>query len=184
MTKKSEELKGKKYFLEGKLSASVSAFTEALSKDPGALGARLGRGAAQLKLGKFDQAVEDLTAVLEGGGDCEKAYFLRGVAYMNKGEFVNALDDFNRTLEYNEYRAAAILARGMVLANLDRLEEAHQDITSPYVKDSVVIDEFLEEYAIAESLFNQLFDLLNDETSLWNLVLTEDEITRMEAKSF
>ncbi len=177
------ELRGKKNYLEGNLSASITAFTEALSQDPGSLEARLVRGAAHLKLGHFDEARDDLTAVLEGGGDCENAFFLRGVAYMNKGEFAKALLDFNETLEYNEKRGAAILARGLVLINLGRLEEARRDIGNSYVKENVVIDEFLEEYAISEAVFNQVLTLLNDESSLWNLVLTEDEMTRMESMS-
>lgn len=179
----SHELRGKKYFLEGNLSVSITAFTEALSQDPGSLRARLVRGAAHLKLGQIDEALDDLTAVLEGGGDSEKAFFLRGVAYLNKSEFAKALIDFNKTLEYNEKRGAAILARGMVLTNLGRLEEARQDIESPHVKANVVIDEFIEEYAISETSFNQVVALLNDETSLWNLVLTKDEMTRMETTS-
>jgi len=179
----SHELQGKKYFLEGKLSLSITAFTEALNKDPGSLRARLVRGAAHLKLGQFDEALDDLTAVLEGGGDCEKAFFLRGVTYMNKSEFAKALTDFNNTLEYNEKRGAAILVRGMVLTNLGRLEEARRDIENPLVKENVVIDQFFEDYAISETFFNQVFALLNDEANLWNLVLTKDEMTRMETMS-
>ena len=174
------ELRGKKYFLEGNLSASITAFTEAISQGAGSLGARLARGAAYLKLAKFDEALEDFTAVLERDGDCEKAFFLRGVAYMNKNEYGNALIDFNKTLEYNGKRGAALLARGMVLTNLGRLEEARRDIENPHVKANVVIDEFLEEYAISETYFNQVMNLLNVEPSLWNLVLTEDEMTKME----
>lgn len=176
----SHELRGKKYFLEGKLAVSISAFTEVLNQDPGALRARLVRGAAHLKLGQFDEALDDLTAVIEGGGDCEKAFFLRGVAYMNTREFASALTDFNKTLEYNENRGAAILARGMVLTNLGRFEEARRDIEDPYVKANVVIDDFLEEYAISETFFNQVLTLLDNEAGLWNLVLTEDEINSME----
>ena len=179
----SHELRGKKYFLEGNLSASITAFNQALSQEPGSLSARLARGAAHLKLGQIDEALNDLTAVLEGGGDCEKASFLRGIANLNKSEFANAVSDLNTTLEYNEKRGAAILARGMALTNLGQLEEARKDIESPYVKANVVIDEFIEEYAISEASFKQVLALLNDETNLWNLVLTEDEMTRMETSS-
>jgi len=177
----SHELQGKKYFLEGNLSFSIAAFNEALSQEPGLLRARLVRGAALLKLGQIEEALDDFTTVIEGGGDCEKAYFLRGIAYLNEGEFVNALIDFNKTLEYNEKHGAAILARGMVLTNLGRLKEARKDIENPHVKANVIIDEFIEEYAISESSFNQILALLDDESSLWNLVLTKDEMTRMEA---
>ena len=183
MSISSHELRGRKYFLEGNLSASITAFTEALSQDPAPLGARLARGAAYLKLGQFDEALEDLTTVVEGEGDCEKAFFLRGLVYMNKNDYANALIDFNKTLEYNEKRAAAILARGMVLTNLGRLEEARRDIENPHVRANVVIDEFLEEFAISETSFNQVMTLLNVEPSLWNLVLTKDEMTKMEATS-
>ena len=45
------------------------------------------------------------------------------------------------------------------------------------------IDEFLEEYAISETYFKQVMNLLNVEPNLWNLVLTKDEMTKMEAMS-
>ena len=57
---------------------------------------------------------------------------------------------------------------------------AHQsDKLNP--NDYRLNDEFIEEYAISESSFNQILALLDDESSLWNLVLTKDEMTRMEA---
>jgi len=93
----SHELRGKKYFLEGNLSFSIAAFNEALSQEPGSLRARLVRGAAHLKLGQIDEALDDLTTVIEGGGDCEKAFFLRGIAYLNEGEFANSLIDLNKS---------------------------------------------------------------------------------------
>ncbi len=179
----SHELRGKKYFLEGNLTVSITTLTEALSQEPGSLSVRLVRGAAHLKLGQIDEALNDLTAVLEGEGDCEKAFFLRGIAYLNKSEFAKAVIDLNKTLEYNEKRGPAILARGIALSNLGQLEEARKDIQSPYVKANVVIDEFIEEYAISEASFNQVLALLNDETNLWNLVLTKDEMTKMETSS-
>lgn len=179
----SHELRGKKNFLEGNLSISITALTEALNQEPGSLSAKLVRGAAHLKLGQIDEALSDLTAVLEGGGDCEKAFFLRGIANLNKSEFANAVIDLNKALEYNEKRSAAILARGMALTSLGQLEEGRKDIESPYVKANVVIDEFIEEYAISEASFNQVLALLNEESNLWNLVLTKDEMTRMETSS-
>jgi tetratricopeptide (TPR) repeat protein len=176
----SDRMKGKKYFLDGNLPASIKSFTKALGKEPGSPEILLGRGAAYLKLGRFDKAVQDLSKVLDGGGDCERAFFLRGIAYLNASEFEQALADLNRALECNRKRGAAILARGLGLSSMGRHKEAKRDFTNSYVLDSIIIDEFLEEYAISEALFKQAMELFNVDTGEWKLLLTEDEMAKME----
>lgn len=74
MNTSSHSIKGKKYFLDGNLPASINSFTRALEDEPGSPDVLMGRGSAYLKLGNFDKAVEDFSAVLDGGGDCEKAF--------------------------------------------------------------------------------------------------------------
>jgi len=180
MSTASDKMKGKKYFLEGNLAASIKSFTMALDKEPNSPEVLLGRGAAYLKLGRFDKAVQDLSKALDGGGDCERALFLRGIAYLNASEFEQALADLNRALEYNRKRGAAILARGLVLSNIGHHEEAKKDFTNSYVLDNIIIDEFLEEYAISESLFKQAMELFSVDTGEWRLLLTEDEMEKME----
>lgn len=180
MKNSTDIIKGKKYFLSGNLPASIQSFTAALEKEPGSPEILMGRGAAFLKLGKFDKAVHDLSIVLESDRDCERAFFLRGIAYLNDGEFERALADLNRALGYNETRSAAILARGFLLSSMGMHKEAEKDFTNSYVRDNIVIDEFLEEYAISEVLFKQAMELFNHDTGEWNLLLTEDEMAKME----
>jgi tetratricopeptide (TPR) repeat protein len=184
MKSASDRMKGKKYFLEGNLPASIKSFTLALGKKPGDPDVLLGRGTAYLKLGRFDKAVHDFSIVLDGGGDCERASFLRGIAYLNDGQFEQALADLNRTLEYNEKRGAAILARGLVLSSKGLYKEAEKDLTNPYVLNSVVIDEFLEEYVISEVLFKQAMTFFNVDPGEWRLLLTEDEMAKMEVTHY
>lgn len=173
-------MKGKKYFLDGNLPASIQSFTRALEQEPGSLDVLMGRGAAYLKLGRFDKAVQDLSAVLDGGGDCEKAFFLRGIAHLNGGEFEQALADLNRALEYNKERGAAILARGLVLTGLGFHEEAEADFFNSHVLHDLIIDDFLEEYMISEDLFNQAMAVFNTNPGEWNLLLTGDEMAKMD----
>ncbi len=180
MNTASDRMKGKKYFLEGNLPASIKSFTLALEKEPGSPEVMLGRGAAYLKLGRFEKAVQDLSIVIDGGGDCERAFFLRGIAFLNEGEFEHALADLNQALKFNEKRGAAILARGLVLSSLGLHKEAERDFTNSYVLDNIIIDEFLEEYAISEVLFKQAMALFNVDSGEWRLLLTEDEMAKME----
>ena len=184
MNTASDRMKGKKYFLDGNLPASIKSFTMALEKEPGSPEVLLGRGAAYLKLGRFDKAVQDLSIVLDGGGDCERAFFLRGIAYLNDNEFEQSLADLNRALGYNEKRGAAILARGLVLSCIGLHKEAEKDFTNSYVLDNIVIDEFLEEYAISEVLFNQAMALFKVDPEKWRLLLTEDEMAKMEITNY
>jgi tetratricopeptide (TPR) repeat protein len=176
----SDRMKGKKYFLDGNLPASIKAFTLALEKEPSSPEVLLGRGAAYLKLGRFDEAVQDLSKVLDGGGDCERAFFLRGIAYLNANELEQALADLNRALEYNRKRGAAILARGLALSSIGYHKEAKKDFNNSYVLNNILIDEFLEEYAISEGLFEQAMKIFSADTKEWGLLLTEDEMVKME----
>ena len=180
----SDCIKAKKYFLNGKLAPAIEAFTMAVEKDPGSLDSFLGRGLAYLKLGRFDEAVQDFSEVLDGGGDCERAFFLRGIAYLNAKEYEHALTDLNLALEYNGKRGAAILARGLVLSSMGHHHDAMKDLTNPYVLENIIIDDFLEEYAISEELFAQAIHLFSTDTEEWKLLLTVDEVAKMETAHY
>ena len=110
----------------------------------------------------------------------KEPFFLRGIAYLNDNEFEQSLADLNRALGYNKKRGAAILARGLVLSCIGLHKEAEKDFTNSYVLDNIVIDEFLEEYAISEVLFNQAMALFNVDPGEWRLLLTGDEMAKIE----
>lgn len=184
MNTTSDCIKGKKYFLDGKLAAAIRSFTAAVGKDPSSMESFLGRGVAYLKLGQFDKAVQDFSAVLDGGGDCERAFFLRGIAYLNANEYSHALADLNRALEHNGKRSAAILARGLVLSSMGQHHDAIKDLTDPYVLENIIIDDFLEEYAISEDVFTQAVQLFSTDTEDWQLLLTGDEVAKMETAHY
>lgn len=181
MKSASDKIRGKKNFLQGNLPASIQYFTTALGLEPDSPEILLGRGAAYLKLGEFERAIDDFSIVLNNDGDSEKAIFLRGIAHLNAGDLDHALADLNRTLEYNENRTAARLAKGFVLSNMGRHAEAKNEFNNSYVLENLIIDEFLEEYAISEVFFNQATARFNAESGRWKLLLTEDEITKIEA---
>lgn len=63
-------------------------------------------------------------------------------------------------------------------------KEAEKDFANSYVRDTIVIDEFLEEYAISETLFNQAMALFNVDPGEWRLLLTEDEMAKMEVTHY
>lgn len=184
MNTASDSLKGKKHFLDGKLALAIESFTKAIENDPSSLDSFLSRGAAYLKLGQFDKAAQDFSEVLDGGGDCERAFFLRGIAYLNASEYGQALADLNRALEHNGNRGAAILARGLVLSNMGHHKDAMKDLTNPYVLENLIIDDFLEEYAISTDLFTQATELFSADTAQWKLLLTVDEVAKIETAHY
>jgi len=184
MKNASDTIRGKKYFLQGDLPASIKSFTKALEQEADSPDVLLGRGAAYMKLGRFDRAIQDLSTVLDVGGDIERASFLRGITYLNTGEFEHALSDLNSTLQHNKTRHAAILARGLVLFNMGRHKEAEEDVNNPNVLNNIVIDEFLEEYVISEELFRQATALFSVDSGEWRLLLTEDEMAKIESVNY
>ena len=54
------------------------------------------RGVVYAQLGRFDEAIQDLTRVIENNPQNGYAYFIRGVAYYGTSAFEKALADWDR----------------------------------------------------------------------------------------
>ena len=59
-----------------------------------------------------------------------------------------------------------------------------QDLTNPYILENLIIDDFLEEYAISTDVFNQAIELFSTDTGQWKMLLTVDEVAKMETVAY
>jgi len=95
------------------------------------LGPYLMRGQAYLKLKRLDDAIKDLSKVLELDPDHTHARYLRGQAYSLRGESEKAVEDYRVTLEKiplrpgsSPNRYSVHLDQGTELFKLGRYKEA------------------------------------------------------------
>jgi tetratricopeptide (TPR) repeat protein len=86
---------------KGAYVSAVSKFTSAIQLVPNSGLAFLGRGSAEISLGKYDSAIHDYTKALELNGQTSltETYQLRGAAYERAGKFQEAIADYARASE-------------------------------------------------------------------------------------
>jgi tetratricopeptide (TPR) repeat protein len=89
------------------------------------------RGVAYRLMGKYEEALADLTRVLELDPDDVLATAERGGAYRMMGKYEEALADLNHALELdpNPKGVWAIVSRGLTYRQMRKYEEALADLT-------------------------------------------------------
>jgi tetratricopeptide (TPR) repeat protein len=84
------------------------------------------RGSEMMKRGDADAAIEDYTKSIEIFPTAV-AHLNRASARRQKGDREGALDDFKRAIELNPRDATSYYARGQLLLDLGREQEARKD---------------------------------------------------------
>ena len=113
---------------------SGTAFTHmdrAVALQPNDMGAQMYRASLLYRLGRFDDAIDGYTHVLEKADDALKlrAYIERGLAKEQKQDFASAVDDYTAALTLEKENAPALSRRGVCLERLGKHEEAIADFT-------------------------------------------------------
>jgi len=120
---------------------SVSLWTRELKYKPVTL-AYTGRGYAYYQEGKYNEAIEDYTVVIDGTkgrrtGDIEldEVYNKRGLAYEKMGELKPAISDFNDAVKLNPKNARALNNRGNAYKKAGSFDLAIADFNSAIALD-------------------------------------------------
>ncbi|MFP3592615.1 tetratricopeptide repeat protein [Chryseobacterium sp. SIMBA_038] len=85
--------------------------------------AYLNRGFVYLRMGKYDEAINDLTASLKIEKS-QKGFGNRGTAYALSKKYDLALNDFDKALEYNANDPLVLYQKGEVLLSLGQRDKA------------------------------------------------------------
>jgi Mlc titration factor MtfA (ptsG expression regulator)/Flp pilus assembly protein TadD len=111
------------------LDAALADCERAVRVDPRDVEARQVRGSVLIELGRFTEAIDDLTFVLEShqSADDADARFLRGRAWLYSGNAKQALADFDRAVSFDPHDAEAYAYRGRALELLGRIDESRVD---------------------------------------------------------
>lgn len=179
MTTTNTFLQGQKAFLDGDLENSIKAFSNSLEQGDHPFHSHLNRGIAYLKICQFALAIDDFDAIIKEDDAYERAFFYRGIAKLNLEANEEAIDDLDRALALNPERGPAYLARGLAHYLLGHNKDAEKDIHNSHVLNNVELGEFMEEYILSNSLFNQTLLFFEKDEGKWALSLTENEMQRM-----
>lgn len=102
----------------------VAHLTHAIMLQDDFIEARLLRAEALLKMNQYNEASEDIDAVLAQDGGNESALLLRGKLKEAKGDEPGAEIDYNRVIELNPFNEQAFLYLGQLYIAQKKLTEA------------------------------------------------------------
>jgi tetratricopeptide (TPR) repeat protein len=161
---------GVAHVLNDELETAILYFDEAIARDPNFEPAYAERGRAHLQLENWDQAIADLSRLIELGVISATVYNDRGQAYEASGVEENALADYGRAIEIAPGFALPYLNRARLRMQQGELASALVDYgkaleceMEPVVRENTI--SMLEDLASVEqdpTIGVQLERLLND----------------------
>ena len=75
---------------------------------------KLSKGIELIDIGKFDEAINQLTIVIENNSENSTAYCYRGLAFSNLGKYEDAIFDLDLAIYIDNKNAKAFFFRGLL----------------------------------------------------------------------
>ncbi len=167
------------FFASGQLTQCIDSFNTAEKQGENLLDICLSRGAAQIALGRFHEAEQDFTRVLQQDRENERAYYFRGIARVALKKFDSAVDDLTRSLVRNNNRGIAHLVRGLAYAELGEDQDAALDFNSASAFSEAEFHSFKKLFGDKHTPFQNTRSLLAKENAPWNNLLTGEAAQRL-----
>jgi tetratricopeptide (TPR) repeat protein len=165
--------KAKIFFASGQLEKSIETFNVAEKRGCSVIDVCLSRGAAQMALGRYNEAKNDFTRVLLEDKDHERAYYFRGISLFALGDYKNAIEDLTMALMRNNNRGIAHLVRGMAYAELGQKKYAELDLNSATAFSSAEFKSFKKLFGKLPTPFKNTRALIAKESAPWNNLLNK-----------
>ena len=118
---------GAKLFAAGRYGEAVTAFGQAIAKNPRYAYAYHNRGTAYGKMQQYGEAVSDFSQAINIDPNYATAYGGRGFAYYGLEDYARAAADFCRAIELNPHYAEAYYGRGNAYMSMQHYQEALRD---------------------------------------------------------
>lgn len=113
----------------GKPELAYDVFTAALAEEDGFHEARLARAEAALRLGRFNQAEDDLALLSNVYRDSTRYYLVRGNLMVDRNRKEAAHADFDKAVALNPDNVEALVNRGTLLFEDGKIKEAKDDFS-------------------------------------------------------
>ncbi|HWY13487.1 MAG TPA: tetratricopeptide repeat protein [Bacteroidia bacterium] len=118
------------FLKQNQTEKAISDLNHAITIRPKYITAHYNRGIAFMRLGKFNEAVNDFSMVLQNKSrDIISVYMNRGDAYMQLGNYKEAIEDYTSGLSYDDHFGQAYYNRGLVFYTVNQYEEAIKDFS-------------------------------------------------------
>jgi tetratricopeptide (TPR) repeat protein len=161
-------------FVSGQLEKCIDLFNAAEKTGAEQTAICLSRGAALMALGRYWEAKDDFTTVIDDDSTNERAYYYRGIAYVALGEFQPAIEDLTQTLIRNNDRGIAHLVRGLAYAELGQKDDAILDFNTASAFTGAELKSFKKLFGDIPVPFDSTKALLAKENAPWNNLISED----------
>ena len=145
---------------------SIEHLSEAITIKPDFSLALKSRGAAFLRLDKFQDAISDFTKVVEMDPENARAFHLRGLAFEKFGENDKALDDFNRAIALNPSYGVAYHSRAILHTKMGHTDMATEDIQMVAQLTEINIEAFSNDNNVWRSQQLRLESMYNDNITM------------------
>jgi WD40 repeat protein len=112
---------------------ALAACSEALTKNPRDVGARMRRAQLHLRHGRAHRAVPDLDAAVNADSKCKEAYWLRAMLRARGEEQQGALSDLDKVIELDPKDALAHYQRGLLLVRMQHYAAAKSSLDKAFL---------------------------------------------------
>jgi tetratricopeptide (TPR) repeat protein len=85
------------------------------------------RGLAYLELGKFEEAISDLTDAIDLNSNDADSYYTRGLSHYRNGQYLQAINDLTEAFTLNPYLPEALVLRGLIKYDLGNFQGSVED---------------------------------------------------------
>jgi len=166
-------------FASGQLVKSIDLFTLAYEKGCDPVAVCLSRGAAAMALGRYQEAEEDFTRVLQEDAQNERAHYYRGLAHAALGEYQAAIDDLTFSLTRNHERGIAHLVRGLAYTELGQKKLAALDFNTASAFSAAELKSFKKLFGDNKVAFQNATALTAKENAPWNNLLSKEDAEKL-----
>jgi len=166
-------------FASGDPEKSIAFFTRAELQGRKLLDIWLSRGAAFMAIGRYHEASDDFTRILERDSRNERASYFRGIARVATGKYEEGIKDLTISLGNNNSRGIAHLLRGLAYAELGNKADALLDINSAKVFSDAELASFRKLFGDAGNPFQNTKALLAEENAPWNNLLSRESASKL-----
>jgi tetratricopeptide (TPR) repeat protein len=166
-------------FASGQLEKSVTQFTIAEENGCDPAEVSLSRGAAQMALGNYSEAIDDFSKIIEEDTRNERAHYFRGIAHVALGKYEQGIVDLTSSLKQNNDRGIAHLIRGLAYAELGQKSDAVLDINSASAFSAAEIASFKKVFGAMPNAFQNTRAMLAKENAPWNNLLNQESASTL-----
>lgn len=168
-------------FASGQLEKCVDLFNVAEQAGAEKTDICLSRGAALMALGRYQEAKDDFTAVIDDDSTNERAHYYRGIAHAALGEFQLAIEDLTQTLIRNNDRGIAHLVRGLAYFELGQQDDAVLDFNTASAFTGAELQSFKKIFGDIPMPFDNTKALLAKENAPWNNLFSQESATMLSS---